>query len=293
MRYAHILARITDTPWFITEAALGAVADLIEARVLATAIAPAARSEKVEDDDAGESLAVPQAAPIAVISARGILGKNLSLVETLCGGCDYDRLTTLIAAAAEDPDVRAVVLNLDSPGGTAVGCAEAFTRINAIRAKTGKPIYAFTDSKVCSAAYYLAAACDEIACTESATVGCIGAMLTIEDRSAQLALQGVRRLTIKSASMKDIGNPDRAPTPEEMTELQKRIDFLGGLFKRDVMLGREGAVAAEVFEKGLTYFGEQAVAVGLVDAVVPGLTEFVAMLRAQFDTSTTPTTSAT
>lgn len=277
MRYAHILARVTDSPWLITEPALHAIADLLEARIFSAALAA---DPGAESDERAEPLAVSEPIPgVAVISVRGLLGKHLSMMEMLCGGADYDVICGLIDEAARDAHVSALVLTLDSPGGTAVGCAEAFARINAIRAETGKKIWAFCDTKCCSGAMYLAAACDGIYCTPTASLGCVGAMLTIEDRSAQLATQGIRRLTIKSASMKDIGNPDRAPTPEELTELQTRIDYLGGMFRRDVLAGRPH-VAPEVFEKGLTYFGEQAVAVGLADAVIPSLALLVSELTA-------------
>lgn len=272
MRYAHILARVTDSPWLITEQALSAITALLEARIFSAA-APV-----TTEDERAEPLAITEkAAGVAVISLRGILGKHLSMLEMMCGGCDFDMVAGLIDEAAHDESVSAIVLHLDSPGGTAVGCAETYARINAIRAETGKKIYAFCDTKACSAAYYLACACDGVFCTATASLGCIGSMLTIEDRSGELAAKGIRRLTIKSASMKDIGNPDRAPTPEELTELQQRIDFLGGMFKRDVLAAREH-VAPEVFAKGLTYFGEQAVAVGLADRVVPSLETLVAEL---------------
>jgi ClpP class serine protease len=205
-------------------------------------------------------------------------------METMCGGCDYDTLAAVIEDALQQPDVKAIVIAMDSPGGTAVGAAETFARIQAIRAKTGKEVWAFCDTKACSAMYYLAAACDGIVCTVTASLGCVGSMLTIEDRSGQLAAQGVRRLTIKSASMKDIGNPDRPPTPGEISELQQRIDFLGALFKRDVLAGR-GEVNPEVFAKGLTYFGDDAVKMGLADEVVPSIEDFVAKLEARFDTA--------
>lgn len=281
MRYAHILARVTDTPWLITEQSLSAITQLLEARILSGVSAVNAAAE----DEPSDPIAIVEKPPgIAVISVRGILGKHLSMMEMMCGGCDFDLIARLVDDAAHDPEVRAIVLHLDSPGGTAVGCAETFARLNAIRESSQKEIYAFCDTKACSAAYYLAAACDGIYCTTTASLGCIGSMLTIEDRSGELAAKGIRRLTIKSASMKDIGNPDRPPSPAELSELQQRIDFLGAMFKRDVQAGRENGVAAEVFEKGLTYFGEQAVAVGLADHVVPSLDAFVAELEARFDT---------
>lgn len=275
MRYAHILSRVTDSPWLITESALAAITQLLEARIHSTEHVIATPSA----DERSESITRIEPSPgVEVITARGMFGKHLSMMEMMCGGCDYDVIADLIAGAAADPAVRAIVLQLDSPGGTAVGCAESFARINAIRAQSGKKVYAFIDTRACSAAYYLAAACDGIFCTPTASLGCIGSILTIEDRSAELATKGIRRLTIKSASMKDIGNPDRAPTSAEISELQQRIDFLGAMFKRDVMAGR-GRVADEVFEKGLTYFGEQAVVLGLADGVVNSLRDVVAQLE--------------
>jgi ClpP class serine protease len=277
MRYAHILSRLTDSPWLITEPALSAITNLLEARLLSAAMAQTAPEKSDEREDA---LAVDTAAPVPVIKLRGVLGKHLSLMEMACGGCDFDLLGNLIEEAMRDPASSSVVIHVHCPGGEATGCAETFARINTIRAETGKKLYAFCDTRVCSAGYYLAAACDGMFCTPTAQLGCIGSMLTIEDRSGELAAKGIRRLTIKSASMKDIGNPDRAPTPEELSELQKRIDYLGSMFKRDMNAARPG-ISAEVFEKGLTYFGEQAVAVGLADAVVPSLAALIDQISAR------------
>lgn len=277
MRYAHLLSRLTGTPWLITEDSLTAITDLLEARIFSgAAFAEAAAAE----DGRADPVAIEDvSSPVALIRAHGIFGKHLSMMEMMCGGgCDYDVVTNLVAEAAADPGVRAIVLHFNSPGGMAVGAAEGYAEINRIRALSGKLVVAVCDTKCCSAAMYLASACDAVYCTPSAQMGSVGAMLTIEDRSAKLATDGRRRLTIKSAAMKDIGNPDRAPTPEELAVLQNRIDYLGAMFVRDVQAGRPG-VAAEVFEKGLSYFGEQALAVGLVDAVVPSIASVIAQLE--------------
>jgi capsid assembly protease len=273
MRYAHLLSRVTGTPWLITESALSSIADLLESRIFAAPLPmPAA-----EPSEAPSAPPLQITKTIAVVPVHGILGKHLSMMETMCGGCDFDAVTAMVATAAANPAVSAVVLALNSPGGTATGCAEAYARLTEIRQTTGKRLFAFTDVRACSAAYYLAAACDGVFCTPSSELGSIGAMLTIEDRSGQLATEGRRRLTLKSASMKDIGSPNRPPTAEEISELQQRVDYLGTMFRRDVQAGRL-SIAPEVFEKGLTYFGEQAVALGLADAVVPSLEALIAEL---------------
>lgn len=272
MRFVHILSRLTDTPWLITEPALKAITDLLEARISSSADASAEINRKVDQTPVATGC-------VAVVAVSGVLGKRLSSMETMCGGCDYDSVVSAVNEAARDPNVSTVILAFDTPGGTAVGAVEAYAEILRIRSETGKKVYAFTDTKAASAGYYMASACEKIFCTTSAVLGSIGAILTIEDQSGKLAGEGVRRLTIKSASMKDIGSPDRAPTSDELKELQARVDYLGATFKRDVLASR-ASVSNDVFEKGLTYFGDEAVAKGLADEVVPSLAALVKKMAA-------------
>lgn len=278
MKFAHILSRVTGSPWFITAEALSSITDLLDARLNGSRLeSPALPAAPGKDAGVAPTDAVQISHGVAVVSISGILGKRLSMMETGCGGCDYDEVVSRVATAAADSNVRSIVLMVDSRGGAATGCTEAHAALLAIRERSGKPLYAYVDTLAASAGYYLAAAADAIFCTTTAQLGCIGSMLTVTDRSAALNAAGIRRFTIKSASMKDIGNPDRAATPEEMAVLQESIDYLGGIFKRDMQAARP-QIAAEVFEKGLTYFGEQARAVGLVDELLPDLATLLSQL---------------
>lgn len=271
MRYPHILSALRSEPWFITPDAFQAIADVVQSRLAASPtmadILPPARPIGADPEEEP----APDSPPgVALIRAHGLLGKHLGLMERMCGGCDYDTVVQQTATALGDPAVSAGVLHVNTPGGMAIGAAEAYDAIREIRAQTGKPLIAFVDGQCSSAGYYLAAACDAIVMTRSAQLGCIGAMVTMEDRSAANAAAGIKRYTFKSATMKDLGNPDRAPTPEEMATLQGRIDQIGGMFRADMAAARP-QIAEEVFATGISYIGQEALARGLADEMAPDL----------------------
>lgn len=282
MKFAHILSRLKSDPWFITPGGLEAITDLLEARLAHGArfeVQPARAMGDGQEDEPAKPYEVRGATATAVVKVNGILGQHLSLMEQMCGGVDYGAITSAVQTAMADPQIARVVMHINSRGGTARGCAETFAALRQIRAASGKPLITFCDGLIASAGIYVAAASDAIFCTESAELGCIGSMLKVEDRTEANAKAGIKRFVIKSASMKDVGNPDRPMTEEERTYLQGQIDYLGGLFVRDFKAGRAPrAVAPEVFETGLTWFGPEAVSRGLADGVVGSLDELLASL---------------
>lgn len=274
MKFAHILSRVTSEPWFITSDALSSIISLLEARLASGVLMEGGAAPAAEEDDATEAV-LPD---VAVVRVHGLLGQHLSLMERMCGGVDYQGIIERFAAAVADPAVSAIVLHFNTRGGMAIGCGECYGQLVRLGASTDKPVIAFVDGLCCSAGMYLASACDAIVCTESAMLGSIGTILTVEDHTEKNTKEGVKKFAIKSASMKDIGSPDRPMTEAERTILQQRVDFLGGMFIRDFTAGRLAAgatVAPEVFATGLTWFGAQAVEKGLADEVVPSLNEFL------------------
>ncbi len=276
MKFANVLTRLTGQPWFITEDALVSLTDLIAAR-LALPAAVAMPMLPAQDDEEDEPL--PAEAPgIARIVVHGVLGNHLSMMERSCGGVDFGALVEQVRTAAYDPNVAKILLHFQvCPGGTANGCPETFAALRNLRAESGKPFVALITGMCCSAGYYLAATCDSIVATESAMTGSVGAMRFVEDRSEAMAKAGVKRFAIKSARMKDIGNPDRPATPEEMTVLQSMTDYLGGMFKRDMQSARPG-IAAEVFDTALPYYAADALRLGLIDGLVPDENALLASL---------------
>ncbi len=279
MKFANILTRLTGQPWFITEDALVSLTDLLASRMaLADYRVPGLPLPAVAPDGEEDEPLPAQVPGVARIPIHGVLGNHLSLMEQSCGGVDFGALVEKVRAAAYDPNVAKLLLHFQvCPGGTANGCPETFAALRSLRAESGKPFVALITGVCCSAGYYLAATCDSIVATESAMTGSIGAMRMVMDQSEAMAKAGVKRFAIKSARMKDIGNPDRPATAEELGVLQGMADHLGGMFKRDMQAARPG-IAAEVFDTALPYYATEALKLGLIDGLVPDENSLLASL---------------
>ena len=265
MRYAHILSRVTGSPWLITQDALNSITGLLEARmnniradVETTAAVPPV------------PVTVKTGPTIAVIPVHGILAPRLSLMEALCGGCDTEIIKQLFNAANADSAIQAIVMHFDSPGGLAMGCHELFTHLYGAKAK---PLYAFTDGMLCSAAYYLAAACDSITCTPTAQIGSIGTILIVRQDGNK---DGSKLHVFKSGEFKDLGSPARTPTEKEATVLQSRVDYIGAMFRGDMLKARP-SIPADAME-GLAYFGRESVRLHLADNCVNDFETFLSGL---------------
>ena len=141
----------------------------------------------------------------------------------LFGGfvCSPHYLRAVLKKAEEDRAIRAVVLRIDSPGGT-VGASERLAReVAEFKKRTGRPVYANITGLGCSGAYYLAAACDRIDAQPSAIVGSIGVIAVLPKLQKLADKVGYDQEIIKSGAMKDMGNMFR-----DMTDEERRV-FLG------------------------------------------------------------------
>lgn len=278
MKFAHLLSRFQNSAWFIREESLVAITELLAARVNNAALPIVDPGDSDTEEPDQETLSLLSSG-VAVVDVQGVLGKRLSLMETMCGGCDYDQIIAEAQAAVQLPNVQAVILRFDSPGGTVVGCQEAYGRLSALVASTPKPIVAFTETECCSAAYWLASACDAIYATGSSMVGSTGAKVVVRDQTEKNAKEGVKFTVFKSGTMKDIGAPYRAMTDEEAKIIQASIDADGARFRAAVLAERP-QVAEECFTTALFYNGTQGQQLGLVDKVVTSLSDVVADLTA-------------
>ena len=270
MKYPRILARVTTTRWAILPSAFDGIAHALSADAPAAPAAPI-----VPDNNEREDPAIRGA--VAVITIAGIIGKHLSSLETMCGGCDLDEVEQQFDAAIADPAVADIVLRFDSPGGTVPGVPELARRMRTRAAAAKKGLYGFTDTLMASAAYWLASACDMVACTPTATVGSIGVYCAFADFSKAHEMDGVRVSLIKAGKFKDMGSSHRPMTDEELAIVQGEVDAIWAMFKADVQVGRPG-VQPEAME-GLTYLGSRAAALGLVDEIVQDFGDFLAALQ--------------
>jgi len=273
MRFPRILAAIRSTPW----AALPSTVHAIHAAVIA-----AAGRDGLPRADLGQDEPMPEPEPaymispdgIAVIRVQGIIGKHLSSMETMCGGYDLDTLAPALAASAADSRVRERVLYIDSPGGTCTGVPEAFAAVR--RSAEAKPVFGFTDSQACSAAQWIASACDRFAITTSATVGSIGVYCALVDESAAWAKDGYRLELVKAGTQKAAGIAGAPITADDVAGFQRNVDAIYGMFVADVRTGR--GLVDDAALQGQTFMGADAVAANLADDVVTDLSDLLAQI---------------
>lgn len=182
------------------------------------------------------------------------------------GETPYGAIRTAFAAALDDPDVAAIALHIDSPGGEVSGCADLADAIFAARGI--KPVHAIVDDLAASAAYWIASAADRIVLSRTGTVGSVGVICFHTDISRALDSAGITVTTLQYGARKSDGALTTPMTTAARQRMQADIDSLGDLFTQTVARNR-GIRARDVrgFEAG-TFLGRDAVRAGLADAVM-------------------------
>ena len=164
--------------------------------------------------------------------------------------------------AEEDPNVKAIVLHVNSPGGSVVGSDEIYQQVLAMT----KPVVVSMGELAASGGYYVSAPADEIFANSGTLTGSIGVISQFIHIGGLLEEYGVEVTTIKSGEFKDIGSMFRSMSDEEQATWQAIIDETYTEFVKIVADGR-GLSVEDVKEiaDGSIYTGRQAMALGLVD----------------------------
>ncbi|ACO74639.1 Periplasmic serine proteases (ClpP class) [Laribacter hongkongensis HLHK9] len=175
-------------------------------------------------------------AGVAVIPVMGPLMQRGSWLDAMCGMTSYDRVNALVSAAMRDQDVRAVLLEIDSPGGEVAGLFALCDRLKA--AATSKPVWAYANEAACSAAYAIASSVDRLYLPRTAMVGSIGVIAMHVDQSARDATQGYTYTPVFAGDKKADGNSHAPLSDRARTTLQTEIDRLYSMFVDHVATGR-------------------------------------------------------
>ncbi|PWC81260.1 S49 family peptidase [Azospirillum sp. TSH64] len=200
---------------------------------------------------------------VAILDVRGPLFKRANVFQAMSGATSYEVLRRDFAAALDDPEVGAVLLHIDSPGGEALGTAELAQAIYDARGR--KPIVAYVGGLGASAAYWIASATDEIVVDATAIVGSIGVRMALRDTRAAEERAGVR--TMNFASSQSPAKIDDPATDEGAARIQRTIDALADVFIGAVARNRgvDRETVLSKFGQGGTEVGEAAIAAGLAD----------------------------
>lgn len=207
---------------------------------------------------------------IAVIPVVGTLVHKFGWLDPVSGMTGYDGIAKKLRAALADPEVRAIWLDIDSPGGEVAGCfalAEEIAR--ATQSEGGdKPIWAYVNEQACSAAYALASVCDRIYGPRTMIAGSIGAYILFVDFSKALDKNGFKPEVIRAGERKGrMTGTEPLDDPARET-LQKMVDETRGIFCELVAMGRNMSVADVMATEAEIYSGSDALSMGLVDGVM-------------------------
>jgi signal peptide peptidase SppA len=207
---------------------------------------------------------------VAVVPIIGITVQRADWITKLFGGTSTESIAADIRTLIQDPQVTAIVLNIDSPGGAVYGTPELAQAIFESRGK--KPIVAVANSVAASAAYWIASAASELVVTPGGEVGSIGVYALHLDISAAESAAGIKTTLIKAGRLKTAGNPHEPLSEEAQNYLQRAVDRYYAIFTADVAKFR-GVTVNEV----RSGFGEGGM-VGAQDAVKLGMADRVATL---------------
>lgn len=202
---------------------------------------------------------------VAVIEVTGPLFRRANLFTALSGATSYDVLRRDLQAALDDPGVRAIALNVDSPGGEVNGVDELAKAVYAARG--AKPITAYVGGMAASGGYWIASAADRIVVSDAALLGSIGVYMAIQDASKRDEARGVHKIEFVSSQ-----SPDKRPdygSDEGRARIQRTVDQLADVFIQAVARHRgvdPERVVAE-FGRGGVEVGQAAVAAGMADAI--------------------------
>lgn len=205
---------------------------------------------------------------VARIAIDGTLVHKLGGVEPYSGMVGYDCLDRIIADAQANKEVGAVLLDIDSPGGEVAGCFDFARKLRKMGASNGgKPIVAFANEMAYSAAYAIASACDAVATSQTGQVGSIGVWTMLVDMTKGLDKNGIAVTMIRAGERKARGGPYEVADEATITKLQSWVDETWGIFCGLVADYRPISAAAVKALEGDWFTGNDALGLGLVDAV--------------------------
>jgi signal peptide peptidase SppA len=305
MRDAHLKRFFADHPWAIIESYGMVIAEVLERRALGVTLSDddlAARigPKKREKDDPDDRFAISDDG-IALLPLHGVISHRMNLLSSISGGTSTEQFGQAFQSLVDNPGVRAIVFDVDSPGGSVYGLDELHAQIMEARGK--KPILAHVNHLAGSAAFWLASAADRVTVTPSGDVGSVGVFAIHQDQSEQEANDGIKTTVIRAGKYKAEGNPHEPLSDDARKAMQERVDgayerFVGALatgfglpaatIKNQFGQGRI-IHAGEALKRGMVHdIGTRGQALSRLSATLPAPRQFATSARATADTTQDP-----
>ena len=304
MKYAHVVASLCQTVWAIREETLMAMQNLIRERSegarwsaeeirdrvaeanSANGYVPIARDGArflaenqelglpagrgggilMEGPGGGRNSAAPGS--VGLIPIIGVISQRASMISEISGpggGASIQKLTAQFRQALDDPNCKAIVFDVDSPGGGVAGVTELASEI--FNARNQKPIVAVVNSMSCSAAYWLSSAASRIVVSPGGQAGSIGVYMLQMDESEALKKAGLKINVIKAGKYKTEGIASEPLSDEARAAFQANVDEYYGMFVKAVAQNRGASQTAvrNGYGQGRSLLAAEAVKQNLAD----------------------------
>jgi len=264
MKYINIMMACAAEPWALEKGKLITVANFLRFKAMGGQYS----AQEVARITKGRERQVQKAdGAIGVLPIQGVIGERMNMLDDISGGTSTELISKQFRAMLNDDQIKAIILDVNSPGGVARSVQELAQEIYDSRGI--KPIIAQINTCAASAAYWLATQADEVVVTPSGQGGSIGVYTIHEDISEMLAEEGIKETLIYSGQYKVLGNEFEPLSDEAKSIMQQRVDELAASFVRGVAQGRNVSLTTvnESFGQGLMFGAEDLVARGMADKV--------------------------
>lgn len=267
---SYILQAFCEYPWAILPQKLTVLEEIVQRHIdgekltaeeVATRIHGATRPQNRNMGEVGITRMV------AILPLFGTIFPRANMMTDVSGATSAERFGAEFSALVNDPDIGAIVLDINSPGGQVNGIAEVANRIFEARGK--KPIVAVANHLMASAAYWIGSAADEIVATPDADVGSVGVFAVHQDMSKALEQDGVKITIIKEGKYKTEGNPYEPLSEDALANIQARVsDSYDGFVH--ALARHRGVKPDDVrngYGEGRVVGAQQAIRLGMADRI--------------------------
>lgn len=273
MKYSRIIQAIFTAAWAIMPEKLNAIIEFIEIKAAGGAISDQTiagiRADNREREASRSGAQAARPGSVAVIPLVGVISHRVNIMDDISGGggASLEMFKARLQAAIDDPNIKSIVIDIDSPGGTVDGVPEVSDLIYGAREK--KPIIAVANALCASAAYWIGSAASEFVCTPSGMVGSIGVITAHTDISGLEEKNGIKTTLIAAGKYKAEGSSYEPLNDDARAAIQSVVDEYYGQFVAAVARNRgvEREAVAGGFGEGRAVTARQALREKMIDKI--------------------------
>lgn len=218
---------------------------------------------------------------VGLVRLIGPMAPRMNLMQDISGGVSTQRAAADIRELLDNPGVKRIVLEIDSPGGVVTGTEELRRVI--FNGRQRKPITAVIQGQGASAAYYVASAATRLLATPSSEIGSVGVFAILYEATEAAEDAGLKFYVFRAGALKAAGNPYEKLTKERQAALQARVDgpYLQFVAAVSENRGVSPQTVENTYGQGTVFLANQALALGMIDGIVDSLDDAIVSERLQ------------